>query len=141
MEWTQEDFTVTTDLSRFDMNFVVASLQELWRKGASPDKIARAFGNSLCFGLFDGQRQIGCVRAVTDHEFVSWICDLYLDQDYRGKGLGLWLMDCVKSHPDLIDTRLVFTSVPESEAFYRHIGYVPMKRGYAMPPRKRNADA
>jgi GNAT superfamily N-acetyltransferase len=135
MEWKRDNFTVTTDQTRFDMDFVVASLQGAWRKGAARERIASAFGNSLSFGLFDGERQIGCVRAVTDCRFVSWVCDLFLDPACRGKGLGRWLMDCVMNHPDLAHTRLVLSSVPESRAFYESIGFTPMRRGYAMPPR------
>jgi len=135
MEWIRDNFTVTTDLSKFDIDFVVTSLQGLWRKGATREIIASAFGNSLSFGLLDGEKQIGCVRAVTDRKFVSWVCDLFLDPSYRGKGLGEWLMECVKNHPDLVHTRLVFSSVPESQAFYERIGFKPMGRGYAMPPR------
>jgi len=135
MEWTRDIFTVTTDLSKFDMDFVVASLQGTWRKGATRERIESAFANSLPFGLFEGQNQVGFVRAVTDRKFVSWVCDLFLDPVCRCTGLGEWLMDCVAKHPDLVHTRLVFSSVPESQAFYERIGFKPMERGYSMPPR------
>ena len=134
MDWTRDNFTVTTDLGRFDMDFVAGSLQRLWRKGASRERIAASFANSLCFGLFDGHKQIGCVRAVTDRTFVSWVCDLLVDPAYRGKGLGRWLMECARNHPDIAHTRLVFSSMPESQAFYERIGFEPMDRGYSMRP-------
>jgi GNAT superfamily N-acetyltransferase len=117
------------------MDFVVASLQGEWRKGATRERIEQSFVNSLCFGLFDGQKQVGCVRVITDYQFVSWVCDLFVDPAYRGRGLGEWLMDCVKNHPDVIHTRLVFSSVPESQGFYERIGFKPIERGYSMPPR------
>jgi GNAT superfamily N-acetyltransferase len=135
MEWKRDNLTVTTDLAKFDMRFVVSALQSTWRAGASGGRIRAAFAISLCFGLFDGDRQVGCVRAVTDREFVSWVCDMFLDPAYRGKRLGQWLMECVKNHPDLLHTRLVFSSVPESQAFYERMGFQPMERGYSMPPR------
>ena len=138
-KWKRDNFTVTTDLSQFDMDFVVTSLQSAWRKGASRESIEQAFANSLCFGLFDGEKQIGFVRSVTDRKFVSWVCDLFLALSYRGKGLGERLMECVKNHPDLVHTRLVFSSVPESEAFYKHIGFEPLERGYSMSPRSTEA--
>ena len=142
MEWIRGDFTVSTDLARFDMRLVVSALQSTWRKGASDGRIRYAFANSLCFGLFEGDKQVGCVRAVTDREFVSWVCDMFLDPAYRGRKLGLWLMECVKDHPELLHTRLVFSSVPESQAFYERMGFKPMERGYSMPPRgtKREAE-
>ena len=114
------------------MDFVVVSLQSTWRKDATRKRIEGAFANSVSFALLDGQKQVGCVRAVTDRRFVSWICDLFLDPAYRGKGLGEWLMDCVKNHPDLVHTRLVCSSVPESQAFYERVGFRPMERGYSI---------
>jgi len=135
MEWTKGNFTVTTDLARFDMDFVVTSLQSVWRKGMPRERIEAAFANSLCFALFESQEQIGCVRAVTDRNCVSWVVDLFLAPEYRGRGLGKWLMECVRNHPDLVHTRLVLSSVPESSSFYEHIGFEPMERGYSMHPR------
>lgn len=135
MEWRRENLTITTDLASFDMGFVVSALQSTWRKGSSGERILGAFANSLCFGLFDGGKQVGCVRAVTDREFVSWVCDMFLDPAYRGRKLGQWLMECVENHPDLLHTRLVLSSVPESQAFYERSGFRPMQRGYSMPPR------
>ena len=140
MKWKRDNFTVTTNLSEFDMNFVVSALQSAWRKGTTRERIEDAFANSLCFGLFDGDKQIGCVRAVTDRKFVSWVCDLLLDQAYCGQKLGAWLMECVENHPDLLHTRLVLSSVPESEAFYKRIGFTPMERGYSKPPRGTEQD-
>jgi GNAT superfamily N-acetyltransferase len=135
MKWERDNFMVTTDLSRFDLSFLVDSLQSVWRKGATRERIAQAFGNSLCFGLFDGETQIGFVRVVTDRTFVSWVCDLFLASSSRKQGLGRWLMECVISHPDLVHTRLVFSAVPEAAGFYERIGFRPMQGGYSLPPR------
>jgi len=130
MKWKRDNFTVTTNLAKFDMDFVVPALQSAWRKTASRERIEDAFANSLCFGLFDESKQIGCVRAVTDRKLVSWVCDMFIDPAYRGKKLGTWFMECVQKHPDLLQTRLVFSSVPESQAFYERVGFKPMERGY-----------
>lgn len=43
MEWRRDNFTVTTDLDKFDMDFVVASLRGAWRKGATRARIEGAF--------------------------------------------------------------------------------------------------
>ena len=140
MKWIRDNFTVTTDLHGLDLDFVVSALQSAWRKGVTPERIADAFANSLCFGMFDGDKQIGCVRVVTDRTFVSWVCDLFLDPAYRGKRLGRWLMECVMEHPDLVHTRLVFSAVPEAAGFYERIGFKQMERGFSMPSRGTEQD-
>lgn len=135
MEWKKEKYRVTDSLSEFDMEFVAASLQSVWRRGSTRQAIETAFANSLCLGLFDKDRQIGFARAVTDRVFVSWICDVYVEPEYRKQGLGKWLMECISIHDDLVHTRLVLSSVPEAREFYESLGYRPMEGGYAIPPR------
>jgi GNAT superfamily N-acetyltransferase len=134
MEWNRDNYMVTTNILMFNMDFIVVSLQKIWRKGATSERIKNAFSNSFSFGVFDEAKQIGCVRAVTDRCFVSWICDLYLDPAYRGKGLGKWLMGCVMGHPNLKQTRLVLSSIPEFQTFYKDLGFLPMERGHSRKP-------
>ncbi|WP_226529571.1 GNAT family N-acetyltransferase [Metabacillus niabensis] len=40
-------------------------------------------------------KQIGFARVVTDKAVFSWVLDVVIDQNYRGKGLGTWLMKIV----------------------------------------------
>ena len=131
MDWTRGRFLVTTSPEAMDMVFVTESLQALWRRVASRESIEKALKNSLCFALFDSGKQVGFVRAVSDHTFVSWVCDLFVDPTYQNKGLGRWLMECLSEHPDLSGTRLVFSATSAACAFYEHLGYLPMQRGYS----------
>lgn len=54
IEWKRDNLTVTTDLARFDTNFVVSALQSAWRKGASGERIQAAFANAHRTGLLFG---------------------------------------------------------------------------------------
>ncbi|HEY5177189.1 MAG TPA: hypothetical protein VII95_16645 [Terriglobales bacterium] len=60
-------FTVTSDLSRMDMNVVHGYLaRAYWCEGLPRETLERAMRNSLCFGLFEGENQIGFARVVSD---------------------------------------------------------------------------
>ena len=48
----------------------------------------RAIENSLCFGVYDGERQAGFARVVTDYATFAWLCDVFILEDYRGRGSG-----------------------------------------------------
>ena len=132
---TNNNYTITSDLTLFDMHFVCSSLQNEWRKNASRESITLSFENSLCFGLFNNSQQIGFVRVISDYTFATWVFDLFVAKDYRGKGLGAWLMESVAQHPDLISTRLVLDATAEAEHFYASIKFTPMKRGMSLPAR------
>jgi len=78
--------------------------QSYWAKDHSADKVQKMIENSLCLGLFEGEKLLGFARVVTDKTTFAWITDFIVDEKYRGKDLGTWLMDCLLEHPDLGDT-------------------------------------
>lgn len=55
--------------------------------------------NSCCFGLYvedsAGPKQIGFARVVTDYATLAYLTDVLVDEEYRGSGLGKWLIKCV----------------------------------------------
>ena len=63
--------------------------------------VEKSLENSLCFGLYQDDRQLGFARVVTDKVTFAWICDVIIDEDQRGVGLGKWLMECLEEHPDV----------------------------------------
>jgi GNAT superfamily N-acetyltransferase len=123
MEWTKQPFTLTDGRSRLDMDYVVNTLQgAYWSNGRPREIIEESWRNSLCFGLFDGDRQIGFTRIVTDKVVFSWFCDVWVDAAYRGQGLGTWMLQCVMEHPDVAATRQVLIT-QDAHGFYEKLGF------------------
>ncbi len=46
-------------------------------------------------GLYAAGRQIGFARAVTDDATFAYLADVFIADEFRGRGLSKWLM-CVK---------------------------------------------
>jgi GNAT superfamily N-acetyltransferase len=123
MEWNNQGFRLTDEAGRLDMDVVVAALQTAyWSPGRPREIIEESFRNSLCFGLFDGDRMIGFTRVVTDKVVFSWFCDVWVDPAYRGRGLGTWMMQCVMEHPDVAATRQVLIT-QDAHGFYEKLGF------------------
>ena len=102
MEWHHGDYLLTDDKSRLDLDAIMAMLADTYWAGNRPrDVITRAIKHSICLGMFHHGRQVGFARAVTDHATFTWICDVIVHPDQRGRGLGKWLMKCVLEHPEL----------------------------------------
>src|SRR4029077_15028449 len=101
-EWTRDGFTVGTDPARLYVDAIHAYLTtSYWAEGISRELVARSLPCSLCFGLYEGERQIGLARVITDRATYAYLCDVYVLPERRGRGLGHWLMECVMEHPDL----------------------------------------
>ena len=68
-------------------------------------------------------RQVGFCRVVSDMATVAWVCDVFVAEDQRGKGLGVWLMEVVAAHPRLQGLRRWLLGTRDAHDLYRKTGY------------------
>ena len=101
-EARRDQFLISTDPDRLDVDAICDFLtRAYWAKSRPRERTERALANSLVFGVYDGSRQIGLARVVTDYSIFAYLCDVFIHEDYRAHGLGKWLMQTIMEHPDL----------------------------------------
>jgi ribosomal protein S18 acetylase RimI-like enzyme len=124
MEWTLEDYNVTDERAATDLDAVCDLLRDTyWASGRSRTQTALSLDHSICFNLLHHGVQIGLARVLTDYGASSYICDVIIHANHRGRGLGKWLMSCVLQHPALVGTR-VFLITRDAQLLYRQLGFV-----------------
>ena len=124
LEVHQDQFTISTDPARLDMDAIVDMLKRAyWASGRPRERTERAFQNSLVFGVYDGDKQIGMARIVTDYSIFAYLCDVFIHEDYRARGLGKWLMQTIMNHPDLTDMRRWLLVTSDAHGLYRQYGF------------------
>lgn len=124
----RENFLISTDPSLFDIDAICDFLsRSYWAQNRSREVIELSLQNSLVFGIYDGKRQIGMARIVTDYATFAWLCDVFIHEDYRGKGLGKWLMESIISHPKLHSLRRFLLATRDAHGLYSQFGFTPMK--------------
>jgi GNAT superfamily N-acetyltransferase len=127
MEWTHGEFTVTTDPARVDLDVVHGFLRTAyWCEGIPREVVERAAAGSLNFSMYLGGRQVGYARIVTDHATFAWVCDVFILESCRGRGLSKWLMRTVMQHPGLQGLRRWLLATRDAHALYRHVGFTPL---------------
>jgi len=128
IEWQRAAFEVSDDRSRLDIGAIhrFISRESYWAAGISENLLARAIANSLCFGLYRGQEQIGFARVVTDRSTFGYLCDVYVERAHRGAGLGKWLVACVLEHPDLKGLRRIALMTRDAHDLYTPFGFRSM---------------
>jgi GNAT superfamily N-acetyltransferase len=120
----KEGFTISTDPDRLDMDAICAFLaRAYWAQNRPRAVTERAVRQSLCFGLYDGARQIGFTRVVTDYATFAWLCDVFVEEGYRGRGLGAWLVETTLSHPELQGLRRWLLATRDAQGLYRRFGF------------------
>ncbi len=104
------------------------SQEAYWAEGRARAVMVRAIEHSLSVGLYtpDGM-QVGYARLVTDRATFAWLCDVFVDQAHRGRGLGSFLIAQTVGHPDVADIRQVLMAEP-GRTIYRRLGYVDLPR-------------
>jgi GNAT superfamily N-acetyltransferase len=132
---------VSTDVARLDVEALHAFLsQSYWSPGLPRAVLERALSNSLCFGAYEAGRQVGFARVVTDRATFAWVCDVFVVESQRRRGIADALMDAVKSHPELQGLRRWSLATRDMHALYRRHGFLPLADpGRAMEIRRPNA--
>ncbi len=129
LSYQKDDFTVVTDPSKLDVAAIHGYLSRAyWSEGIPRHIVEKAIANSICFGLFHGDDQIGLARVVTDRATYAYLCDVYVLEEFRGKGLGVWLMECVMSHPDLQGLRRFSLATRDAHGLYEKFGFAELKK-------------
>jgi GNAT superfamily N-acetyltransferase len=124
-----DDVRLATDPAEFDLEWVVSALSEraYWALGRPRELIVASLANSLCYGLFHGPDQVGIARVVTDQATFGWVCDVFVDEAWRGRGLGGRLIDAIVADPRLRAVpRLVLATRDAGELYRRHGGFEPL---------------
>ena len=129
-EWQQGEFSISTDRDRLDVpaihNFL--STDSYWAQDRSIETVNRSIENSLNFGLYHGEQQIGFARVVTDYATFAWLSDVFVLNAYRGRGLGKWLIEVILSHPQLQKFRRWVLATKDAHELYRQFGFIELKR-------------
>lgn len=123
MRWQQGDYTVSDEMKLLPMDFIVESLNKTyWAEGRPAGLIKASFENSAVLMVMKGEEPAGFARIVSDYSTFAWLCDVYIAPGHRGKGLGKFLMSCVKAHPSA-DVRTITLATKDAHGLYEQFGF------------------
>lgn len=125
MEWHDGEYTISTDTARLDVGVIHAFLSEgsYWAQGISRALVERGIAHSLNFGIYHRERQVGGARVITDYATHAYLCDVFVVQEYRGRGLSKWLMQVMLTHPALQGLRRWFLLTKDAQGLYEQVGF------------------
>jgi GNAT superfamily N-acetyltransferase len=128
-QWQRGDYLISTDPNRLDIPLILNFLStSYWAAGRSEETIRNAIDNSLPFGIYNGARQVGFARVVTDYATIAWIADVFVIEEFRGQGLSKWLMDVILGHPRLQGFRRWVLATKDAHGLYRKFGFDDLRK-------------
>ena len=128
--WQKGEFEISTDRLRLDREMIhdFLSHKSYWAQGRSLEVVNRGIEHSVSFGIYHGAQQIGFARVVTDYATFAWLADVFVLEDYRGQGLGKWLIEVILAHPQLQGFRRWALATKDAHELYRSFGFNELMR-------------
>ena len=121
------DYSISTDVERLDVPAIHAYLRRsYWSPGVPIAIVERAVANSLCFGLFHRQDQVGLARVITDRATFAYLSDVYVLESHRGQGLSKWLLEAIQGHKDLKGLRRFMLATQDAHGLYSQFGFASL---------------
>lgn len=121
-------YLLSDDPALLDVTAIHAYLSHsYWAAGIPRDIVTRSIANSLCIGVYapDGA-QVGLVRVITDYATFAYLCDVYILESHRGRGLSKAALRLLSTHPRQQNLRRQHLVTQDAHGLYAQFGFTPV---------------
>jgi GNAT superfamily N-acetyltransferase len=130
VEWLRDGFRISTDPALLDRALIHEFLRgSYWAPGIPRETVDRSIEGALCFGIYEDAGQVGFARIITDKATFAYVADVFVLESHRGRGLGVWLMEAVRAHPDLQGLRRWILMTRDAHGLYEKFGFRRLEDG------------
>ncbi len=128
--FSKKGFLISTDKSLLDVTMVHHFLNHVsyWGTGISLPTVQTSIQNSLCFGVYQHEKQVGFARVITDQATFAYLCDVFISVDYRKMGLSKWLLQTILNYPNLKNLRRWLLATADAHGLYEQFGFSGLKK-------------
>ena len=121
-------FEISTDKNKLDIEMIHSFLtNSYWAKGRTIEEVEKSIENSLCFGVYLDNKQIGFARAVTDYTIYVYLMDVFILRNARKKGYSKQLMKAILEEPKLQDCKDWALKTKDAHGLYKQFGFTELK--------------
>lgn len=128
LERLHDTYAISDDPARLDVKAIHAYLRgAYWSEQIPFEIVERAIAGSLCIGAYNtAGAQVGFARFITDCATFCYVCDVYVLEQHRGKGLAKAMMAMAVSHPKLQDLRRWNLVTRDAHGIYSPFGFTAL---------------
>ncbi|MDD3814377.1 MAG: GNAT family N-acetyltransferase [Desulfocapsaceae bacterium] len=119
------EYSISTGKSKLNVEAIHDYLchKSYWARGRSLERVKKSIENSMCFGMYDSKNNmLGFARVVTDKVVFAYLMDLFIFEEYQGKGLGTKLVKHIIEQPDL-QVKLWLLATANAHGLYKKFGF------------------
>lgn len=123
-EKMENRFSISTDKSKLDISMIHDFLRSsYWAENISKATVENSIKNSLCFGIYKANKQVGFAKVISDYATSALLRDVFILEPYRGQGLGKWLIKYILEYPELLDVQKWLLGTKDAHGLYRRFGF------------------
>jgi GNAT superfamily N-acetyltransferase len=124
MDLVRGNYSISTDKELLNIVYIHQFLSHsYWAEEIPMHIVERSIAFSMCFGVYDSLQQVGFARVVTDYATFGYLADVFIDEQYRGRGLSKWLMEVIMGHQQLQGFRSWQLATRDAHGLYARHGF------------------
>jgi GNAT superfamily N-acetyltransferase len=122
-------FLLSTNKEKLQVDYIHHFLSEecYWTKNIPIEIVKKSIDGSLCFGIYHNEKQIGFARIITDYATFAYLADVFVDLNFRNKGLSKALMGFIKEQDCIKGVRRFMLATLDAHALYQQFGFNALK--------------
>ena len=126
---SKDNLLLSDDESLLDIQKIHSwlSIESYWALGRDFEVTERAFTFSYPLGVYEGRNQIAVARIVSDTATFAWLCDLFVDSSFRGRGIGTWLTKAALQWAEKNGVKRIILATKDAHEVYSRLGFQPLK--------------
>lgn len=124
---TASEYRVSTARNEMRVDDIYDMLSgSYWAHTRTLETVRRFVNNSWNIGIFDNDKQIAFARVITDFTTFAYICDVIVNENFRGQGLGKQLMKIILDHNDFALIQSWQLATLDAHGLYKQFGFKPL---------------
>jgi GNAT superfamily N-acetyltransferase len=122
------EYTISPDKTKLNLEVIhqFLSQEAYWCLNIPLDIVQRSIENSVCFGVYQDDKQVGFARVITDLATFGYLADVFILPEHRGKGLSKQLMAFIMAYPPLQGLRRLMLVTMDAHGLYKQFGFQPI---------------
>ncbi|HEY3293151.1 MAG TPA: GNAT family N-acetyltransferase [Candidatus Nanopelagicaceae bacterium] len=126
---TKDGLLLSDDESLLEIEkvFQWISVESYWANGRERPVLEKAFRNSYSIGVYEGTSQVAVARIVSDTATFAWLCDVFVDSNFRGRGIGTWLAKASVEWAEKNGIKRIILATRDAHDVYARVGFEALK--------------
>ncbi len=122
------DIIISDDKAKLNIELIHNFLsRSYWAEGRTIAEVKSSIQNSICFGIYSGNRQIGFARVVSDLTVIAYLMDVFIVEEYRGKGYSKFLLKKIFEDERFRNIKKWILATKDAHSLYARFGFEKIK--------------